>query len=88
MKMTDHDVFTAAGITAARCFGDSLVESSIRTFRIQCAALCPAFTKTLRASDEPGVSGSMPVGDGFSDDIDRNNDGVINSTTNLTYEHQ
>jgi len=81
MYFTGNWSITGGGVAL---YGDSLVEGSISGHsgsNVYGDTYVQAFTKNAQGQvTNSGVSGNMPVGDGFSDDSDRNNDGVINST--------
>lgn len=61
-----HAEGSISGNSSGRVFGDTYVSS---------------FTQNGSGNvTNDGVSGSMVINDGFSDDLDRNGDGVVNST--------
>jgi hypothetical protein len=69
--------------TGVQLYGDAHAQTSIAgnsSSYVHGDTYVGNFTKTSSAVTNSGVTGSLNVGDGFSDDVDRTNDGSVSST--------
>ena len=69
--------------TNVQLYGDAHAQSQINgnnTSKVHGDSYVGSFVQTQSGVTNSGVSGGLPVADGFADDVDRNNDQVVDSS--------